>query len=478
MVFASNLFLLYFLPVFLAVYLVTPQKLRNLVALLGSLLFYAWGAPKFVFVLLGIAVLDYVVALQLGKRDRHRSKWLALAVVYNLGLLLYFKYANFFIENTNALLGELGIHQIAWTAVALPLGISFYTFQQLSYLIDVYRGDKPPLKNPLDYLLLVGMFPHLIAGPILRYRDMADQIRDRSAQENISYRLSGMIRFAIGLARKVLIADTIGMQVYKIYALPHTELDFTLAWIGAVGYTFVVYHDFAGYSDMAIGLARMIGFQFPENFRTPYSATSITELWQRWHITLGNWMRNYLYIPLGGNRTKQPWRMHVNLWVVFLAVGFWHGAAWTFILFGVWHGIWISLERSFLFRFMGKLPKVLRVGWVYLLWTIGCVLFNAKDLATAGAFYKEMFAFQVSKTPYADLHLAMGNKFWFMMALSALICFSAAVPKIGKWQERTFELPDKAWQTMAWTGLAMILLMLSISEIATMGFRPFIYFTF
>jgi alginate O-acetyltransferase complex protein AlgI len=478
MIFASNLFLLYFLPVFLVVYLVTPQKLRNLVALVGSLLFYAWGAPKFVFVLLGIAVLDYFVALQIGKRDRHGGRWLTLAVVYNLGLLLYFKYANFFIDNTNAMLTQMGMHNIAWTAVALPLGISFFTFQQLSYLIDVYRAEKPPLKNPIDYVLLVGMFPHLVAGPILRYRDMADQLQNRRAQENISFRLSGLIRFAIGLGRKVLIADTLGIQVHKIFALPHAQLDFVLCWIGAIGFAFMVYHDFAGYSDMAIGLARMIGFRFPENFNVPFSAASVTEFWQRWHITLGSWMRNYLYIPLGGNRSGKPWLTYRNLVIVFLASGLWHGAAWTFIFFGLWHGFWMALERMFLLRFLEKVPRFLRIGGTFLAFAISCVFFSAKDMATVGAFFKEMVSFQISKTPWEDLHLILGNKFWFMGALAAAISLTAMIPKIGKWQERTFELPEKASHTLAWTAIALILLVLSVSEIATMGFRPFIYYTF
>jgi alginate O-acetyltransferase complex protein AlgI len=322
------------------------------------------------------------------------------------------------------------------------------------------------------------MFPHLIAGPLLRYRDMADQLKDRSARENISYRLSGMIRFAVGLGRKVLIADTIALQINKIFLLPHAQLDFTLCWIGAVGFAFVVYHDFAGYSDMAIGLARMMGFEFPENFRIPYSATSITDFWQRWHITLGNWMRNYLYIPLGGNRTKKPWMQHLNLWIVFLLVGFWHGAAWTFIFFGIWHGTWLTLERLFLLKWLEKLPKVIRVAWTFFLFVLGAVFFNAKDLATAGKFWKEMFSFEISKVAWADLHLVLGNKFWFMMAFAALISFSAIVPKIAKLQESKLELPEKTSHTLLWTGLAAILLVLSISEIATMGFRPFIYYMF
>jgi alginate O-acetyltransferase complex protein AlgI len=477
MIFASNLFLFYFLPVFLAVYLVTPQKLRNIVALAGSLVFYAWGAPKFVFVLLGLAFLDYLVALQIGKRDRHAGKWLTLAVVYNLGILLYFKYANFFIDNTNAFLGNMGIETLAWTKVALPLGISFFTFQQLSYLIDVRRGEKPPLKNPLDYMLLVMMFPHLIAGPILRFRDMHDQILDRRQQETVSFRLEGMIRFAIGLGRKVLIADTLAVQVNKIFALPHAELDFALCWIGAVGFAFVVYHDFAGYSDMAIGLARMIGFRFPENFRSPYTSASITEFWQRWHITLTSWFRSYVFLPLR-RFAKQPWMLYVNLWIVFLLAGLWHGAAWTFVFFGVWHGTWLTLERLFLLRWMEKLPRIVRIGWIFFLNVLGSVFFKAADLATVGKFFREMFSFEIAKTPWEDLHIYLGTKFWVMMVVGALFAFSGIVLKWREWQDRGWLLPHKNWQTVTWSAVALILLILSVSEIATMGFRPFIYYMF
>jgi alginate O-acetyltransferase complex protein AlgI len=477
MIFASNLFLLYFLPVFLAAYYVTPPRFRNLTALAGSLVFYAWGAPKFVFVLLGLAAMDWLVALQIGKRDRHAGKWLALAVVYNLAVLFYFKYANFFIENTNAFLARMGVEAVEWTRVALPLGISFFTFQQLSYLIDVRRGEKPPLKNPLDYMLLVMLFPHLIAGPILRFRDMADQILDRRAQDTISFRLEGMIRFAMGLGRKVLIADTLSGQVNKLFALPHEQLDFVLCWIGALGFAMVVYHDFAGYSDMAIGLARMLGFRFPENFRSPYTSASITEFWQRWHITLTAWFRSYVFLPLRRIAIR-PWMLYVNLWIVFLLTGLWHGAAWTFIFFGVWHGTWLTLERLFLLRWMEKLPRMACIGWTFFIHVLGCVFFKAADMATAGKFFREMFAFEIAHVPWEQLGLFMGTKFWFMMVVGALFAFSGVVLKWRAWQDRGFLLPQRNWQTVAWSAVALVLMVLSVSEIATMGFRPFIYYMF
>lgn len=477
MIFASNLFLLYFLPVFLTVYLIAPQRVRNLVIVLGSLVFYAWGAPKFVFVLLGLAVGDYLVALQIGKQNRHKGKWLALAIVYNLGALIYFKYANFFIANTNAFLSGLGMTAITWTEVALPLGISFITFQQLSYLIDVYRDEKPPLKNPLNYLTLIALFPHLIAGPILRYHDMADQLLDRKPQETMGFRLEGMVRFAIGLGRKVLIADTLSLQVNKIFALPHAQLDFSLAWIGAVGFALVLYHDFAGYSDMAIGLARMLGFRFPENFSSPYTAASLTEFWQRWHITLTGWFRNYVFLPLRV-MIRRPWMLYLNLWIVFLLSGLWHGAAWTFVLFGVWHGFWLTLEQLFLLRWMRRVPRMARVGWTFFLHVLGCVVFKAADLATAGKFFREMFAFEIGRASWADLHLHLGNKFWWMMGIGAAFAFSGLVKRWRDWQDRGLQLPTQNWKIVAWATTATVLMVLSASEIATMGFRPFIYYMF
>jgi alginate O-acetyltransferase complex protein AlgI len=300
MIFASNLFCFYFLPFFMVLYLLTPLKLRNWTALGGSVLFYAWGAPVFIFVLLGSAMADFVLARAIHRSPKRRAnRLLALGVVFNLGLLVYFKYANFFVENINAFMHGLGASGLAWTSVALPLGISFFTFQKLSYLFDVRREARPPLDNLQDYLLYVLLFPQLVAGPIVRFKQIADQLKDRSAQENIDFRLSGMFRFAIGLGRKVLIANTLAVQVDRIFALPEDQMTTGLAWIGAVGFAFVVYHDFAGYSDMALGLGRMMGFKLPENFNNPYTSASITELWKRWHITLTDWFRSYSFTRSG-----------------------------------------------------------------------------------------------------------------------------------------------------------------------------------
>ena len=321
MVFSSIVFLLYFLPLFLITYFLVDKKYKNLVILFFSIAFYSWGAPKFIFVILGTTFIDFhlVKWMSATESENRRKVLLALSVSVNLGLLLYFKYSNFFIDNVNSLLGLLGGGEIKWTKLLLPIGISFYTFETITYVVDVYRKIHKPLKNFWDYQLYIILFPKLIAGPIVRYHDLADQITDRSHNENNENRLTGFYRFVIGLSKKVIIANHMGLLADTIFVQDYATMDSYTAWIGILAYTFQIYFDFSGYSDMAIGLAKMIGFKFPENFNNPYTSRSITEFWRRWHITLGAWMRNYLYIPLGGNRVDSNLRKYANLWIVFLA---------------------------------------------------------------------------------------------------------------------------------------------------------------
>lgn len=480
MIFASNLFLFYFLPVFIGLYLLTPMRYRNWTALAGSLIFYAWGAPIFVFILLGSALVDFFLAQGIHKADKKQAnRLLALGVLYNLGLLLYFKYANFFVDNLNGFLDEMGYVGVEWTAVALPLGISFFTFQKLSYLIDVRRGVKEPLKNVGDYVLYVVLFPQLVAGPIVRFREIADQLRDRSKQENIDFRLSGMFRFAIGLGRKVLIANPIAMEVDKIFALPEDQLNTFLAWLGPLAFAFVVYHDFAGYSDMALGLGRIMGFKLPENFNNPYIAESMTEFWKRWHLTLTSWFRNYLFFPLR-RIVKARWMLYMNLWIVFLLAGLWHGPAWTFVLFGAWHGTWLTLERIFLLKLLKKFPRPVRIVWTFTMVVIACLFFRAGTLDTAALFLEKMFVFDFTMPAvyYEDLGLVLGAKFWFLMTLAGIFSFFAVIKGIEKWQSRVMEVEGSNVRVIAWSGLALVLLVLSASELATMGFSPFIYYMF
>lgn len=473
MVFSSLVFLLYFLPAFLITYHLVGKKLKNIVILLFSIVFYAWGAPKFIFVILGTTFVDFhlVKWMDATKSTLHRRLMLMLSVSINLGLLFYFKYSNFFIENVNAMLGVFGEGHIQWTKLILPIGISFYTFETITYVVDVYRRVHKPLHNFWDYQLYIILFPKLIAGPIIRYHDLADQISDRSANETADNRLIGFYRFVIGLAKKVLIANQMGLQADTIFALPYAELDTMTAWIGILAYTFQIYFDFSGYSDMAIGLAKIIGFRFPENFNNPYISQSITEFWRRWHISLGAWMRSYLYIPLGGNRVSKG-RMYFNLWLVFLASGLWHGASWSFVLWGAYHGLFLVLERGFLLKFyklIGKFPSTLIT---FLLVMIGWVFFRIENIADAFVFLNRMFAFDFSKMPVLD------SEFITFLSLAAFFAFFAYTTAGQRIQDMVYygDYSDK--RHIALSGVTVVLLVLSVSSITAFGFNPFIYFRF
>ncbi|WP_206680737.1 MBOAT family O-acyltransferase [Hymenobacter polaris] len=322
MVFSSTLFLFYFLPSFLALYWLVPARFKNAVALGASLLFYAWGGLSFLGLFLGSVVVNFfLIRAMAATPARWKQRiFLIISILLNVSLLFYFKYANFFLDNVSAVRGYFGAGELTWEKVVLPIGISFFTFEKLTYTIDVYRGVNQPLRSFWDFLLYIMLFPKLIAGPIVRFHEIAGQLTDRRAFDTVDEKLAGFFRFMVGLGKKVLIANVLGQQADRLFALPPEALPTGLAWVGALAYTFQIYFDFSGYSDMAIGLGRLMGFQFPENFNSPYVARSITEFWQRWHITLGRWMRDYLYVPLGGNRVR-PSRLYLNLCTVFVLSG-------------------------------------------------------------------------------------------------------------------------------------------------------------
>ncbi len=469
MVFSSNLFILLFLPVFLVVYYLLPYKFKNLWALAGSLVFYSWGAPVFVFVLLGSVLFDFVAVRFFAGKYKRYALWASLLV--NIGLLAYYKYANFFVENVNTLLEFFDVEHRNWVEVALPIGISFFTFQKISYVVDVYRGVRPPLRNYFDHALYVALFPQLIAGPIVRYNEIADDLLDRRESINADNRLLGIFRFALGLGKKVLIANVLGKEADVIFAISPGELTTNQAWFGALCYTFQIYFDFSGYSDMAIGLGRMMGFHFPENFNNPYISKSITEFWRRWHITLSNWMRDYLYIPLGGNRVSQK-RLYINLWIVFLISGLWHGAAWTFVFWGAYHGFWLVMERMFLLKFYEKLPGLLRTGITFFIVLIGWVFFRADDLVQAGVYLKKMAAFTNDGILYEP------PEFYPAIITALVLSFFALIPGVEKWQEKMlFENPGMM-RSVVYTLLTIVLMITCISVITATGFNPFIYFRF
>ena len=315
MVFSSIIFLLYFFPVVFILYFLLNNKIKNAFLLTVSILFYMWGAPKFIFAILLTTCIDFflVNTLNNATSEKRRKLFLILSLSLNVSMLFYFKYCNFFIENVNSFLGVLSSKQVSWTNIILPIGISFYTFESLTYVVDVYRRVHKPLTNFWDYQLYIILFPKLIAGPIIRYHELSDQIQGRIGKETIDGVLTGFYRFVIGLSKKVLIANTMAAFADQVFHLKITDLNTPVAWLGMFAYTFQIYFDFSGYSDMAIGMGKMLGFKFPENFDSPYTSLSVTEFWRRWHITLGAWMKNYLYIPLGGNKVNSKMKLFFNL---------------------------------------------------------------------------------------------------------------------------------------------------------------------
>ncbi len=392
MVFSSVTFLFFFLPVCLAGYYLVGRRLRNVWLLFSSLVFYTWGGGALVSLLIISTVVDYAMGwvVSSGVRGGNRSLvrlGVLGSVLVNLGLLSYFKYANFFVEQLNS----LGLGDIAWTSVVLPIGISFFTFQSMSYTIDVARGRVDHLRNILDFGLYVTLFPQLVAGPIVRFHEISDQLQDREL--SVERFALGAARFSHGLAKKVLIADSVAPIADAAFGANAAALGPAGAWLGIGAYTIQIYFDFSGYSDMAIGLGNMLGFTFPENFRRPYSAVSITDFWRRWHITLSNWFRDYLYIPLGGSR-RSSGRTMTNLWIVFVLTGIWHGANWTFLLWGLYHGAWLVAERL-----TGQRPVGEGASWAPLRRTItllavmvGWVMFRSHDASGAVEYLGAMFS--------------------------------------------------------------------------------------
>ena len=473
MVFSSILFLFYFLPIFLIVYHLLPYKYRNYWALFASVLFYAWGAPKFVFVVSSVIIADFYIVNKIysSKNSRLRKQLLAVSVFLKIGLLIYFKYANFFVENVDFILSHIQLSNVHWVKVALPIGISFFTFQALTYSVDVYRGVHKPLKSVADYLLYILLFPQLIAGPIVRYNEIADQLEDRRENETYENKILGFFRFTIGLAKKVLIANVLGSEADKIFALQANELTSSAAWIGIIAYTFQIYFDFSGYSDMAIGLGRMMGFSFPENFNNPYVSRNITEFWRRWHITLGRFMRDYLYIPLGGNKVTIK-RMYFNLIFVFVISGFWHGAAWNFIIWGAFHGIFLIMDRLFLLKAMSKIGKYPSIFITFFITIIGWVIFRATSVSQIIYYLKAMFKFDFSEYQLDNLFVPI--------TIIAIIFSFITMFKWGAKIENFIFFKKTYTNTQLLVLFISIIILFSISaaNIAASSFNPFIYFRF
>ena len=489
MIFSTSLFLLYFLPAFLIAYfllaLIPKSWPKNFFLLLASIFFYAWGAPLFVFVVTGSILVDFFILQEVGHSEGGKRKALFwISVVLNLGLLLYFKYMNFFVGQFNEILSWFGSPPAEWTRVALPIGISFITFQKLSYTFDVYKRRHAAVTRLQDYALYIFMFPQLLSGPIVRVGQIIDQIRDRKAQEKANVRLIGFYRFVIGLAKKVLIADVLGVTANEIFALNPLELSSGLAWMGAIAYTFQIYFDFSGYTDMAIGLAKMAGFRLPENFNFPYISTSITEFWRRWHITLSTWLRDYLFLPIAYS-TSRKWKkerylgIRTDKWlyiyaaaITFLICGFWHGAAWTFIVWGGYMAFFLILDRLFLIRWMKKTGRIPAIILTFLILVIGWVIFRSENLDFAWFYLRRMFQF-------VDMpnDVWLNSKFWTMLAVAIFFSFWGGWKRIERWSEKLFTTPGSS-TVILFTIVAVFLFILSEATITSSGFSPFIYFRF
>ncbi|MGI9316881.1 MAG: MBOAT family O-acyltransferase [bacterium] len=456
------------------------QKFRNLILLLFSLGFYAWGEGSYVLVMLYAIVTSWVFGMLLDKvkRQSTRKGLLWVAVILNLLPLLYFKYSTFLAQNLYSLFGVDAAQSFLSRDVSLPIGISFFTFQSLSYLIDVYRHQTPGQKSLFDLGLFISLFPQLIAGPIVRYHDISDQLQNRSA--SLTNFTLGTERFIYGLGKKVLIANPLGEVADMVFALPEGQLGMASAWLGVTCYALQIYFDFSGYSDMAIGLGRMFGFRFLENFNYPYISRSIREFWRRWHISLSRWFRDYLYIPLGGNRCSEL-RVSINLMLVFLLCGFWHGASWNFVIWGLFHGVFLSLERGRLASILNKLPAAGQHVYVMLVVLFGWVLFRANDLSHSLVFFKAMFGFEdaVSLSPLVALQL--DQRFYFTLLLALVFC----MPVFGQLRNLMADITevgtDSFTSVMAISAkhvLIIGILVAAVFEIALGSYNPFIYFRF
>ena len=485
MVFSSNIFLLYFMPVFFLVYFLMPRKTRNYVLLLGSLVFYAWGAPEFILQLVLSTIANFFTVRWMCKTEKPMAKkWLcALSLFISLGLLLFYKYGNFTMENLNALLGITGHAPLSWRRIMLPIGISFFSFQSVTYTLDTYRGVNKPLEKLSDYMLYITMFPQLIAGPIVRYCDVAVQIRQR--ESTLADRMQGFYRFVIGLGKKILIADVIGLRVDAILgaagqnsaqlsemASRIATLDTGTAWLVALAYAFQIYFDFAGYSDMAIGLGRVMGFKFPENFDNPYTSRSITEFWRRWHKTLGAFIMNYLYIPLGGNR-KGKGRMYLNLWLCFLLSGLWHGAAWNFVVWGALHGVFICADKLFLNKVMKRIGTVPSVVLTFLTVCVIWMFFRIENIGLAWTFVTRMFAFDFNGFAFP------GNAHVYTTLVIAAFFSFLTLTGWGKRLEQKVFYTEFSDRQHIWVWIAAALLFIfCVAALNATSFSPFIYFRF
>ncbi len=471
MVFSSNIFLFAFLPLFLTLYYLTPDRFKSLPILIGSYIFYAWWRVDFMALFAGVTLWNYVIYRFMSASDKHAKRFMVLGVAGNLVTLGVFKYFNFGIDSFNLLLNQMGVSSIGAMQIILPIGISFYIFQAISFLIDVHRKDAPHPKSFWDFAAFISLFPQLIAGPILRYKDVAEQFQNRThTMDKFS---EGAYRFMLGFAQKVLIADSVAPLADQVFALENPTL--MESWIGALAYTIQLYFDFMGYSGMAIGLGLMMGFRFIENFNHPYISRSITEFWRRWHISLSSWLKDYLYIPLGGNR-KGSKRTYINLFLTMLLGGAWHGANWTFVIWGAWHGTLLSIERALGLKGVNW-PKIMMIPTLLAV-IIGWVIFRADNVGQAFDMYRGMIGLN---------GVAVGEVFKWQMsyeALTFLIIGWLIVFISPKYLEfRSAIDGDSAMITNGYTKpivsiLTVVIFILAVMRLSAASYSPFLYFQF
>ncbi|MBK8477069.1 MAG: MBOAT family protein [Opitutaceae bacterium] len=472
MLFNSAIFLFAFLPGLFALYLAWPSR-RNLLLLAASLAFYAWAEPVFIFWALGSALLDYFLghAIVRSTSERVRRGCVAIGAIANLGLLGWFKYAGFTLGAVSSLAGWLGADSSRFPVlrIALPIAVSFIVFEKITYLVDLYRGNGRPAPNLRSYLLYVFLFPKLLAGPIIRYCDIESQLTQRAVV--FSDVREGLVRFLYGLGKKVLLADHVAKLADAVFALPAGRLDASAAWLGMLAFSLQIYFDFSGYSDMAIGLCRMLGFRLRENFRMPYLAENFTDFWRRWHISLSTWIREYLYLPLGGNRGSTA-RTYGNLCLCFVLSGLWHGAAWTFLAWGVFHGIMLTADRAFWLRWQQRLPRLARIALTFLLVSLSWVVFRAADFASAGRLLVALV------TPWRPAQPAV---VWCSPDVTAALTIGLVLifaPLLSPWPEFVERYRRWSWRPEFELAACLVLLCCVLGKIATDSFHAFLYFRF
>ena len=461
MLFSSIFFLFTFLPILLIVYFAVPFKYKNYVLLAASLFFYAWGEPIYVFLMIFSIAFNWAMALDIEKeRKLGKKTTLIFTVVINLLILSFFKYYGFALDSVNALFGM----NISYTALPLPIGISFYTFQAMSYIIDVYRGDTDAQRSPLKFGLYLSLFPQLIAGPIVKYKDIATELDKREISPELIGK--GSARFIIGLAKKVIIANNMGALHTEILS-QSSNSSVLASWLGVAAYTLQIYFDFSGYSDMAIGLGKVFGFNFMENFNYPYISKSVTEFWRRWHISLSTWFRDYLYFPLGGNRVA-PRRHIINLLIVWMLTGLWHGASWNFVVWGLYYGIFLILEKYFFAERIEKLPSILQHLITIFIVSIAWVFFFSNNLTEAIHYLGDMF--MLSKLPFANMH------FLYLLKSNLVLMIIAIVLSHPK-PYKMYTLISKSSTAFSIASL-LIIFIISVSYLVFSTYNPFLYFRF